>query len=422
MSRLPTLRRQVIGAFAVFTFVVAALFGTFALLFTYAVEDRFFVDVLESEAALQKAHRQRSGSWLPPRGSQVSLHESSATLPADLRARIAEQPLRSEHAGEDGRHYHLLRIDAVSPDPSSALLVAEVSQQLVVRRMRGEMLRILGWAMLGVVAIGMLIGYWLARRTAAPLAALAGEVASLQLDEAPRLAQKAGGCQEIDTLARAFDTLAGRVREFVVREREFTVDASHELRTPLAVIQSACERLASEPLLSLQAHRQVEFLRRSVGLLQETLTTLLAMAREENSASKPEPVILLPMLEELIVERSVLLEGKPVEVVLDVGEDDCLVASPLALRLVLSNLIGNAFAHTAGGRVQIGFETGRLHIVNSGQMDSPATSADARGGGIGLAIVRRLCERHDIGLRLDAGAATIRVVLGPAPAEPPIDN
>ena len=410
------------GVFAVFTFAVAALFGVFALLFTYAVEDQFFVDALRSEAALQLAHHQRTGAWLAPRSAYLSLHESTTTLPPDLRERIAREPLRSEHAGEGGRHYHLLRIDADSAGRSGAILVAEVSKQLVVRRMRGEMLRILGWMILGVVVLGMLIAYRLAHKTAAPLTSLAYDVAHLPLEQAPRLGKHARGCQEIEVLAQAFDTLAGRVRNFIVREREFTLDISHELRTPLAVIHSACERLASDPLLSAQAHRQVEFLRQSVWLLQETVTSLLAMAREENSASRPEPVILLPMLEELIVERGVLLDGKPVEVVLDVRAEDCLLAPPLALRLVLSNLIGNAFAHTASGRVQLDFENGCLRIVNSGQIDSPDISADARGGGIGLAIVRRLCERHDIGLRLEAGTSAISVAVGPAQSVSPIDN
>ena len=401
------------GVFAAFTLAVAALFGVFALLFTYAVEDQFFVDALRAEATLQQAHHQRSGDWLEPRNAYLSLHESTATLPADLREALAREPLSTEQAGDGGRHYHLLRIGADS-DPSGAILVAEVSEQLVVRRMRGKMLRILGWTVLAVLSLALLVAWWLAHRTAAPLARLAREVAHLPLDESPALVRRAHGCREIETLAQAFDTLADRIRHFIVREREFTLDASHELRTPLAVIHSACERLADDPLLSAQAHRQVEFLRQSTWMLQETLTNLLAMAREENSASRPDPVRLLPMLEEVIVERALLLDGKPVEVALDVGDEDFLLAPPLALRLVVSNLIGNAFAHTASGQVRIGFRDGCLRIVNSGQIDSAETAA--RGDGIGLAIVRRLCERHAIALGFDADATTVSVALGGAQA------
>src|SRR5690606_20735779 len=208
---LPTLHRQLMGVFAAFTLAVAALFGVFALLFTYAVEDQFFVDALRAEATLQQAHHQRSGDWLEPRNAYLSLHESTATLPADLREALAREPLSTEQAGDGGRHYHLLRIGADS-DPSGAILVAEVSEQLVVRRMRGKMLRILGWTVLAVLSLALLVAWWLAHRTAAPLARLAREVAHLPLDESPALVRRAHGCREIETLAQAFDTLADRIR------------------------------------------------------------------------------------------------------------------------------------------------------------------------------------------------------------------
>ena len=77
------------------------------------------------------------------------------------------------------------------------------------------------------------------------------------------------------------------------------------------------------------------------------------------------------------------------------------------LNVLLSNLVGNAFAHTREGRVVIGMDDDTLRISNpgSGVRDEDyaafAKGEASQGTGLGLSIVRRLCERHGIDLRID---------------------
>ena len=132
------MRRRLMQAFAIFALVVAALFGAYAMLFTYLVEDRFFSDALQYEAAAQREHRARTGRWMSPRTESMSVYENPSSFPADLRERYRVGPTRSEYPGGAGRHYHLLRLAPATGGNSGAFLVAEVSQQLVVRRIRGS--------------------------------------------------------------------------------------------------------------------------------------------------------------------------------------------------------------------------------------------------------------------------------------------
>ncbi|MBA3564218.1 MAG: HAMP domain-containing histidine kinase [Gammaproteobacteria bacterium] len=410
MSTQWPMRRRLMLGFAIFALVVATLFSGYAMVFTYAVEDQFFVDALRYEATVQRAHHARTGHWMQPRLEYMSVHEDPSSFPPDLREQYRRTPMRSENAGDAGRHYHLLRLSPAGEGSHGAFLVAEVSQQLVVRRYRNDLLQLLAWSAVGVVGLALLVGYWLARRTAAPLVDLAQRVETMQPNDPPPSFVGQFSPHEIGVLAKGLDSLAARVHAFVAREREFTRDASHELRTPLAVMHSACERLAQDGSLSVEARRQVECLRQSAWQLQQTVTTLLSLAREENAGLQAETVAVLPLLEHVVVEYAPLLEGKPVEVRVDVPREARMTLPPPVLRIVLGNLVGNAFAHTSAGQVCIDVDGGRLRIANTEAMDSevrdaldrPFTKRQASTGyGLGFAIVRRLCERYGIDLRLE---------------------
>lgn len=409
----PTYRLQnrlmlVIGAFVLMTAIV---FAFYAMVFTYSVEDAFLDAALEHEAAAQLEEKARSGQWAIPRDRSMKIYPEVSLFPQDLRAVYLQEPWRHEFPGEEGRHYHLRVIDV--PDSKERVwLVAEVSSQLVVRPLRGRIMMLFAVSGTLLVAIALLAAYWVARRTTAPLSLLVREVDQITPENLKVGLSRNVRDDEVGILARGLDNLIARIHAFIAREQEFTRDASHELRTPLAVIRSAIEGLLREPGLSASGMAQLHDIRQSSMQLEQTVTSLLSLARDERDGNEAELIALLPTIERVIVEQAPLLEGKSVKVDVAVSARVHARISASVLHIVLSNLIGNAFAHTEKGEVRIDVVADWLQIVNTADGSDPALKwrepnafrkrEGSSGFGFGLGIVRRLCDRHEIEVQIDS--------------------
>jgi signal transduction histidine kinase len=395
-----SLHRRWMLAAALFTLAVTALFGLFAMAFVYTVEDRFFERLLQQEAQAQREHHRTHGRWAPTRADFLVVHDSAASLPPEVAQVLAQEPRRRELAGRDGRHYHLLALEAPGSAP---WLVAEVSQQLVVRPIRTELLGWLaGWGLV-TVALALGLGWGLARRVSGPLERLANRVAmavpatpgSTTAGALPGGPAPGGAVQdEVTELARAFDALLARTHDFIAREQAFTREASHELRTPLAVLQLGIQRLQAHTDLPAEAQATLTTLYAATQWMQQTVEALLTLAREvERGAQTHAPVALLPLLEQWVLAHAEWLDAQALTLDLQLDRHARLPLPAPVLQLVLACLLGNAFTHgRAGGRVSVHFDGQALCIENPSRSDEARADEDAprNGHGFGLVLVQRL--------------------------------
>lgn len=416
MTAPHSLRRRLTAAFSLIALCTALLFSAFAVIFMYVLEDEVFDNMLEQETAHQQASWQASAQLAPPLRPNVTLHRDSSSLPGDLRRQPGIMQ-GGEFFGEGGRHYHVRQL--ALPGAGTTLLVAEVSRELMVRPRLPVVLGLLGVSLLVMLALTLALGYWLAWRATRPLEALAQLVGSAAPAQLPKGFAAAYPANEIGALARALDDALGRVAAFIEREQHFTRDASHELRTPLSVIEGAAFLLAAHPMPP-QAAQQLQRIRSAATHMAQTVDTLLALAREDlaqgGAAAEPPlpPQPLLPLVESTVVQLAHLLDGKPVEVEVTLTPQAFLHVPPAALRIVLANIIGNAFQHTQSGCVRIGFADGVLTVSDNGPGIDPALQARlfeagvkgpaSSGQGLGLSIARRLASRIGLDLSLEAGA------------------
>jgi signal transduction histidine kinase len=271
---------------------------------------------------------------------------------------------------------------------------------------------------LGVAAIVILAGLAAAaisRRLVEPVTALADRLT--QIDPGERHvrigAQFAGN--ELAPIARSVDMFMERLDGFVEREQSFTATASHELRTPLAVMRGAVELLEAQVADRPGALKPLGRIQRAVREMSEFTDALLALSREQHAdapggAQCDVHAVLARVVED---QRNVAPRKR---ITLDIEADSNLqLAVPESMvAMTIGNLVRNAVQHGAGQDVHCRWQGHALTVSNAGTLPPDALSATARrftthpgGHGMGLYLVRRICERYGWSIRFENGPAGV---------------
>jgi signal transduction histidine kinase len=363
----------------------------------YTVEDKFFQRALQAEARSLLAHRATHGVWPKPQREWVAVHENAQTLPQDLSGHPERDLFRSEYAGAQGRHYHVL---ALTPGQRFPMLVAEVSGQLVVRPVRDEILMWLaGWAF-GTTLFSLLLAAWVARRLSRPIEALAASVEVLNPAALSAAIPEQTRTDEVGTLARTLQALLERTRAFVAREQSFTRDVSHELRTPLAVMRLGLEATQADRLVSADRSAMLA----QVIQMQETADMLLMLSREDALLGTSQRTPVLPLIERWAMTHHAWLSARSVH--LDVQVLPGFVwrlPKPVACS-VIANLLNNAVRHgLAGSEIGLRVVNGALEVRNR----AAEANVGSAGFGLGLGIVARLLEPFNARYELTRSQAEV---------------
>jgi signal transduction histidine kinase len=404
-----SLGQRIIWACVILALLCASLFSFFNVIFVYTVEDQFFRHQLIDEEKRQL----QQPKLVDPLSAAMQIFHSPKDFPADLQQQFEPNTKRSEYSGLEGRHYHIRPFSHPSAK-EPVWLVAEVSQQLVVRPIRDQMLLLYGITSLLMLALAAALGFGLARRATRPLTQLAELVQNNEFS--PGFA-KTFPANEIGVLADALEQNWQRVQAFIEREQAFSRDASHELRTPLAVIQSSCELLLAQQW-PIEQQQRLEQIQHSSRQMNQLISTLLAMSREQH-LGQTETIKLAALVEQLVLKLSPLLEGKHIELELQVTPDLQLQLNPVLLQMVLTNLLQNAFLHSAPGTISISADSRQLLIQNPlHDEDQPteltalfAKGRQSTGYGLGLGIVQRLCQQTGLELQLERAEQQLTVRL-----------
>ncbi|WP_196138912.1 HAMP domain-containing sensor histidine kinase [Aliikangiella sp. G2MR2-5] len=400
-----SLRKTIVRHFVGMAILLSVLFSGLNFLNLYALEDEYFELRLEEEASYLLQEFQKTKEWKTPRAEYIKLYQRLEEFPGEIRAVLIEEPERREVRGENERYYHLYRFSG-SQGP---FLVAEVSEMLMVRSSREAIIWFLAvWTLL----ISLLAIFWgarIAQRTTKPLTELVNFISNLEPDEVRENFKQEYPNNEIGQLAHALEGYMSRIQKFIEREQNFSRDASHELRTPVAVIRGATELLIQDiDKLEVDQKQKLNRIINACTQMEQTVSTLLSLSRENEAISCCETLVL-PVLEKVIVQQSHLLQGKPVEIAIHVERFDKLNIGESELHILLTNLIGNAFQYTQRGEVAIRFSNNQLSIEDSGDgideklkrnvTDTWVKGSQSQGFGVGLSLVKRLCEYQ--GLKLD---------------------
>lgn len=196
---------------------------------------------------------------------------------------------------------------------------------------------------------------------------------------------------ELNTIADQLKASYAKSAAVIEREHQFLRHSSHELRTPIAVIRSNIEFLEKVGVTH-NLCQPVERINRASHTMLQLTQTLLWLSRESEVEPESTTVNVPELAGNLIDELSYLLQGKDVSLETAYLDQNLCHQIPLTpFRIVLSNLLRNAFQYTHTGWIKVHISEHTVSIENS-EPDEEKLDND-NSFGLGLILVRKICER-----------------------------
>ena len=264
--------------------------------------------------------------------------------------------------------------------------------------------------------------------------------------------------QQVDALRRTRDELEQRVEERTAELakanadlrayasqlelmnqelQEFAFVASHDLQEPLRKVQAFGNRLQVNCGDSLDDEGRDNLMRmtKAANRMSSLLDALLIYSRITTKSSTPVPTDLTEVVRDAISDLDILIEKS--EAHIELGELPTLEANPVHMRQIFQNLISNALKYRKNGErptvkvySEVVDDTCRIFIEDNGigfdeqyldRIFKPfqrlhGRSSPYEGMGMGLAICRKIVERHggSITARSTCGKGSIFIVTLPS--------
>ena len=302
--------------------------------------------------------------------------------------------------------------------------------------------RLWGVLALALVASG-LVGYTIARRGMAPVAAIAGTARSIGSSTLNARIPTDGLPGELSSLAATFNAMLDRLEDAFTRLSSLSADLAHELRTPINNLRGEVEVALGKPRTAAEYQEVLASVLEESSRLSQMIDGLMFLARAEN----PETQIDRTPVDVRRELRAVCEFYEPAAaeagVSLHVGEGEVVqtLFDRTLFQRALGNLITNALRHTpAGGRVLLsasrshdtvtvevsdtgrGIPTEHLNRVSDRfyRVDT-SRSASSGGLGLGLAIVGSIMKVHGGSMTIGSrpGQGTVVTLVFPDTSDAP---
>jgi two-component system sensor histidine kinase CpxA len=262
-----------------------------------------------------------------------------------------------------------------------------------------------------VIAVGVLLCYWLALYLTSPVRKLEKAVERFgRGDLAARV--ESDRSDELGQLARTFDRMAERLETLLTAERRLLLDISHELRSPLARLGVAVELARSGDDLNSALNR----IQKESDRLNALVGQLLQVTRAEGDPSslRRAPLRLDELVQQLVEDSSIEAAAHGCELKYEKREPVTVAGDPELLGRAVENVIRNAIRYAPRETaVEVSLERNNGKVVVGVRDQGSGVPEEAlprlfdafyrvegdrdraSGGiGLGLSIARRAIELH----------------------------
>jgi signal transduction histidine kinase len=400
MRPRPTLRRKLLGWLLGYLALVTLVVFAAANYVHEHAEHGVWRAMLNSELDRVSSHLRQQPDYLWQDSDTMHLFRGDARgqgLPASLQALhpgLHDGPLL------EGRSSAVMVRQ--TDDLGRLVMVMDITDFAEMESLTTRLAILAGAALVLVTLLMAWVGM---TRLVRPLSSLAQSIAGLREGQiGQRVDVDRRGSAELEVIAAAVNDYLERNQRFVERERAFISTTSHELRTPMAVISGAAELGMDQTGVPERVRTQLQRIRNVAGGVEQLISLLLVLARDPNRlAALGEQIALAELIAEGVCDHQHLARGKELQVSYRINADVQIFAPPAVVQAAIGNLLRNAIENSDRGQIVVSLQAPALvRISDSGHGMSPQEISQlyarlARGqeqghGGIGLALIGRLCE------------------------------
>src|SRR6266487_218582 len=262
-----------------------------------------------------------------PAPVESSLRFYTVELERDFHVRLMERPARVHERG---------------------VIVRVFRDETDMRRTLRQIVEVFFLAMPLAVALASLGGYFVARRSLAPVAAMAERAKQITSESLAERLPNPNPHDELGQLADVFNQTLQRLENSFAELKRFTADASHELRTPLTALRAVGEVALGQGANPTALRETISSMLEEAQRLNDLIDSLLTLARMESGKVflKPESVKLAQLGGDVRDTLSVLAAEKHQTIEL-IGDDVLAAAADrLLLRQALMNIVHNAVRYS----------------------------------------------------------------------------
>ncbi len=338
--------------------------------------------------------------------SQLAPGRSPSLLTDPATSKLTMATVRSAN-GQPG----MWRTATVAgPRPGSAVVVAAPLDR--IRTTTGDVRRALAAAAGAVVAMLILVGWWVTRLGLRPIAEVTEVATAIAGGQRDRRAEDHAGNTEADRLAREVNSMLDQLVAAEDRLRIFVSDASHELRTPVTAIKGFTDLYRNGDLAGSgdldEAMRRIGQESRRMETLVDDLLLLARLDEERGLATSDVDVASL--VHDALLDAAATHPSRTVTA--DCESDLVVPGDDARLRQVLANLVSNALVHAGpaaavtisarafAGGVAIEVADNGIGIAETDQarifeeFQQVGRERSREGTGLGLTLTRRFVELH----------------------------
>ncbi len=263
-----------------------------------------------------------------------------------------------------------------------------------------------------IVLIGSVSTYFAAGYVLKPIHNLSNEVQKRNIENLGDPIPLPQSADEIRQLTISFNQMMTDLQRSFLLQKQFSANAAHELRTPLTVMRAKLDVFA----LSKDSNPETQEMINSMSIQLERLSKLiedLLWFSKDLPLENMTPVPLYPLLYDVAEELSSIADEKEIHV--QIEETECFVfGQDSLLERVFYNLLENAVKYSPPKTqitvtVQKTPDSIQIRIIDQGDgipepyhnavfepffRVDPSRSRAVGGSGLGLAVCKKILERH----------------------------